>query len=301
MTPPSGLVNGGNTCFCNSILQILAHVPFGNIEPSVKDVGESKLSQAWLSLHLSLRRATSRVIDPSVFLSVLFQTTTHFRRGEQADASEFLCFLLDYLHESAVRFEVNNNASEKHVFGVTQKQYCSEFTYIRDLFHGILGHTLTNKSTDKIISTPAQLSGSMSLSTNGGDNLSECVSSFIAPEEMTGILDESTGELCDVIKRSFLYYLPKVLILDLKRFSADGQKKCNKFIRYPVTEFQLGNRKYYLFGLCCHIGSIHSGHYISAILRDGKWWMCDDDTVREIPFSRVQSLPVYILFYAIYP
>ncbi len=42
-----------------------------------------------------------------------------------------------------------------------------------------------------------------------------------------------------------------------------------------------GNSCYYeLFALTVHIGSLEFGHYIAYTLRDGKWYLFNDEEVR---------------------
>ena len=75
--------------------------------------------------------------------------------------------------------------------------------------------------------------------------------------------------------------LPYVLILSLKRFkyNENNNFKLKQLITYPLDNFQLKDKKYNLFGVVYHYGSINSGHYICSIRLNKKWIVCDDNSI----------------------
>ena len=93
--------------------------------------------------------------------------------------------------------------------------------------------------------------------------------------------------------------LPYVLILSLKRFkyNENNNFKLKQLITYPIDNFKLKDKKYNLFGVVYHYGSINSGHYVCAIRKENKWILCDDNIISEIDINRVMSSNAYILFY----
>lgn len=60
-------------------------------------------------------------------------------------------------------------------------------------------------------------------------------------------------------------------------------------------------RKYHLYGLICHIGSLDSGHYTAYIRKsEMSWFLIDDASVTLVSWEIVQSLPTaYMLFYTV--
>ena len=101
------------------------------------------------------------------------------------------------------------------------------------------------------------------------------------------------------IKNYEINKLPYVLILSLKRFkyNENNNFKLKQLITYPINGFELKNKKYDLYGVVYHYGSINSGHYVCAIKHDNKWILCDDRSVYQIEEERVMNSNAYILFY----
>ena len=101
------------------------------------------------------------------------------------------------------------------------------------------------------------------------------------------------------IKNYEINKLPYVLILSLKRFkfNENNNFKLKQFIQYPTNNFELKNKKYDLFGVVYHYGSINSGHYVCTIKHNNHWILCDDRRVYEISEDKVVNSNAYILFY----
>jgi len=84
--------------------------------------------------------------------------------------------------------------------------------------------------------------------------------------------------------------------------------KIENFVSFPVDEYldlspfmdkssnEL-NTKYSLQSVIVHSGAISSGHYVSYIKKDNKWFKCDDKFVSYTESSDVKKLKAYLLFY----
>jgi ubiquitin C-terminal hydrolase len=118
------------------------------------------------------------------------------------------------------------------------------------------------------------------------------------------------------IKKMELFYLPKNLIITLKRFDTKfiGKTKIqiwknNNMVKYPVNNLKLykcflsntyykeNNITYDLYSICQHSGSLEGGHYATACRNFGKWYELDDHTVFPSDEETVVSREAYILFY----
>ncbi|XP_053550373.1 ubiquitin carboxyl-terminal hydrolase 31 [Bombina bombina] len=129
-----------------------------------------------------------------------------------------------------------------------------------------------------------------------------------------------------------LWTLPDVLILHLKRFRQDGDRrlKLQNMVRFPLTgldmtphvvkrsqsswslpshwspwrrPYGLGRDPeefvYDLYAVCNHHGTMHGGHYTAYCKNsvDGMWYCFDDSEVQLLPEDDVCKQTAYILFY----
>ncbi|GMM28644.1 mRNA-binding ubiquitin-specific protease [Martiniozyma asiatica (nom. inval.)] len=116
---PHGLLNTGNICYMNSIIQFLFSCePFSQIlniirKNSINKLGKSTtpILDALLILHESFKKPIkeeskeSSVLDSSNFYNSVacLPRFSHLSWGRQEDAEEFLGYLLDGLHEEFVQ------------------------------------------------------------------------------------------------------------------------------------------------------------------------------------------------------
>ena len=108
----------------------------------------------------------------------------------------------------------------------------------------------------------------------------------------------------DFSKRYSINKLPYVLILSLKRFkfNKNSNFKLRQMITYPLYDLEIGNenmkKKYDLYGIINHYGSISGGHYTAIVKdQDNEWTLCNDSRVYKIEENRVMHSNAYILFY----
>ena len=131
-------------------------------------------------------------------------------------------------------------------------------------------------------------------------NIKDCFSLFLQEENLE---DPLYCHNCrgpeNFSKKYSINRLPYVLILSLKRFkyNQNSNFKLRQMIGYTI-DLELENKKYELYGVINHYGSINSGHYTAIIKnREKKWIMCNDSSVYEIEEKRVINSNAYILFY----
>jgi ubiquitin carboxyl-terminal hydrolase 4/11/15 len=111
-------------------------------------------------------------------------------------------------------------------------------------------------------------------------------------------------------KKLELFYLPKLFIICLKRFSTETHhfSKNNILIDFPIEnmdmeEYVEGPEKkksqYELYAVCQHYGNIYGGHYTSLCKNYfyKKWFLYNDDYVNEFNEKKIVSEAAYILFY----
>ena len=114
-------------------------------------------------------------------------------------------------------------------------------------------------------------------------------------------------------KKLSIYYVPKLLIICLSRFSKSrsyyggGYGKNDALIDFPLENLDMGqyicgpykeNSKYDLFAVSQHYGGTGGGHY-TAICKnvDGNWYSYNDSSCSRSSAGSVVSSGAYVLFY----
>ena len=109
-------------------------------------------------------------------------------------------------------------------------------------------------------------------------------------------------------KKMELYYLPKLLIICLKRFVKESfsWRKNEEFIDFPINNLDMGefivgpdkpHSKYDLFAVSQHFGSTHFGHYTAICKNFDKWYSYNDSSIHSCSENDARSSASYVLFY----
>ncbi|EPZ35181.1 cysteine proteinase [Rozella allomycis CSF55] len=331
---PRGLINGGNLCYMNSILQPLVfnEAFFEMIKTLSLQISSSSITilfDAILSFLNEFRIDDTRNDDSEFgnpFLpEYVYDALRTVKRlnsliSEQEDAQEFLGFLLDELNEEIHRSSQRNNREEEetsgdmwNVVGKRNKVVKARHTEINkslvtQLFCGKYRSDITDKKSNKktITVEPFQF---LQLDIQKARSLKDALDELVRPEVIT------SGNK-SFIKQMRLEQLPKILIIHLKRFIYHptlGVTKNFDFVAYPETlQFdakhlslnQLNLPKYKLTSVVYHHGwSTNGGHYTCDVLwkEFNRWLHFDDETILPTDIDNVlkekQDRNVYILFY----
>ncbi|PSN47889.1 Ubiquitin carboxyl-terminal hydrolase 15 [Blattella germanica] len=144
-------------------------------------------------------------------------------------------------------------------------------------------------------------------------NIRDCIELY-TKREVLGADDAWFCPSCEdhqqATKKFDLWSLPRILIIHLKRFVYNRQRreKVDTTVHYPVrgldmSEYVIGENKrdavYDLIGVCNHYGGLGGGHYTAFCQNqnDHKWYLFDDNSVSEINEQSVVSSAAYVLFY----
>ena len=108
-----------------------------------------------------------------------------------------------------------------------------------------------------------------------------------------------TSQSCQSLHTSY-QETPNILLIQINRFSVSNLHGPQK-INHPFSileNIKLGLVNYTLLGLIEHHGVfINSGHYVSYIRQNNKWYHCDDKHITETNFLTLSN-NVYLVFYA---
>lgn len=330
----TGLANLGNTCFLNTVLQCLSHTY--ELNDYLKDISsnfrnsihsnkiESIILIEWKEL-LELMWSKNCIISPKKFIHSTHKVASKkdrdiFTGFAQNDLPEFLLFILDCFHESLSKKvdihiigEPKNEIDELALdsYKATKQLFENEYSKIIDLFYGNQYSTLSTVDDTKVINRIHEPFGILNLpipSNFSKVHIYDCFNEYTKIENLgeDNKWKDEHGEYHVIKKQIKFFNLPKILIIDLKRFFNDGRKN-NMFVDFEIDNLDLskyvnGYNKhtaiYELYGICNHIGSNMGGHYYGYIKNaNKKWYEFNDTNVSEIDTSKIKTNRAYCLFY----
>lgn len=315
---PIGLKNLGNSCYMNSVLQVLAHTDDFK-EYFLKNNFHKEQKPLSFALKNFLKEYLEnkdnnyfalRELHNAIKKQYKTQSTSEmkFANGYQHDPEEFLSMFLDSLKLENKKW--NNIFKGEETILDTCKN-CKDESQNENEFK-ILSLGIKDDDLEKIESHEMEED-----CCNCCDcccvyyktTLKHLLDNYTREEEIEancGRCNKNTNKK-KIIRISFL---PKYLILQLNVF----YEYHSVFIKIP-EELNLGeyctkqnnvNFDYTLYGIVRHHGNMLGGHYTAAIKEGNDWYICDDKTVKKVInpslddgiCSRRLSPPgTYLLFY----
>ncbi|KHN19658.1 Ubiquitin carboxyl-terminal hydrolase 19 [Glycine soja] len=307
--PPCGLLNCGNSCFANVVLQCLSFTK--PLVAYLLEKGHRRECSCndWCFLcefenHVERTRLSSQAFSPMNILSRLPNIGGTLGYGRQEDAHEFMRFSIDTMQSVCL----DEFGGEKAVPPNLQ-----ETTLIQHIFGGRLQSEVICTKCNKISN---QYENMMDLTVEiHGDaaSLEECLDQFTARERLDGenmYKCEGCKDYVKAWKRLTVKCAPNILTIALKRFQSGRFGKLNKRISFPETlnlspymsEAGDGSDIYKLYGVVVHIDMLNAsffGHYICYIKDfQGNWYRIDDWKVMTVEVEEVLSQGAYMLLYS---
>uniref|UniRef100_A0A6M2DLQ3 ubiquitinyl hydrolase 1 n=1 Tax=Xenopsylla cheopis TaxID=163159 RepID=A0A6M2DLQ3_XENCH len=322
-----GLVNFGNTCYSNSVLQALYFCkPFRDkvLEYKAKNKRTKETLLTCLAdLFYSIATQKKKVgsIAPKKFIARLRKEKEEFDNYMQQDAHEFLNFLINHINEIILAERSQNTCKSKTGGGDPPQP---EPTWVHEIFQGILTSETRCLSCETISSKDENFFD-LQVDVDQNTSITHCLKCFSNTETLCNE-NKFKCDFCssyqEAQKRMRVKKLPMILALHLKRFKYMEQYnrhiKVSHRVVFPlelrlfITSDDAVNpdRLYDLVAVVIHCGSgPNRGHYISIVKSHGFWLLFDDDMVDKIDASTIEdfygltsdiqksSETGYILFY----
>ncbi|CAF1142328.1 unnamed protein product [Adineta ricciae] len=317
-----GLINIGNTCYLNAIMQALyACTKFRQCVLSCDILSSNnELLKSLQSLFGFLTLSQRSHYRPERFW--LQAKPSYFERNQQQDCQEFLRHLLDTLHEEAKRTTQNDSNLDlvkQHLMGtcvhVSKCSNCLTMTKSEDLFYdlsiGFNEQSLIKNDQEKKFDLQALIDHSFAWEPLINENQLAC---------------DKCEKKEDGSRRMFLTSHPNYLVLLLKRFVHNRltgkYEKCLDHTTLPefiqLLTINETSVTYRLKAIVVHHGlSMNSGHYYAFVMFNNDdfmdknntnnhlgWWLFNDTHVEHLSyesvcahFQRFPSATPYVLIF----
>ncbi|KZT38955.1 cysteine proteinase [Sistotremastrum suecicum HHB10207 ss-3] len=297
----SGLYNTGNTCFLNSVLQCLLHLPpilhvlLHHVRNSCPAASAFCTTCRLREVFYSANGPGRKHFVPTPIIKNMNKIAKHMRHGRQEDAHEFLRYLVEGMQKAAL-----------HGHGPKAMNKLADTTWVYKLFGGKLRSRVKCRDCDHPSDTFDSILD-LSVDIHGVQSLKDALHKFVKLDILKGA-DKYKCEKCKkpvVAEKGFtIHEAPLVLTVHLKRFTPLGRKMTH-MIRFDelldlqpfMSKGQFGPT-YRLVGVINHAGGgPNSGHYYSYVKsKAGQWFEMNDEMV-ERHHGTVAEKTAYILFY----
>ncbi|GHJ88224.1 hypothetical protein NliqN6_4626 [Naganishia liquefaciens] len=300
-----GLQNLGNTCFANSILQVMMYTPpvLHYLSGQGHDFSSCTLASKGFCFTCELQKArrnlwtsSGQSWSPKEIMRSIKKICPSMRQFRQEDAHEFFRYGIDLLHNEALKLA--KATKEPHAV--------RETSWIHKVWGGRLRSRITCHDCGNNSDTfDAFLDLSLDLD-NKTATVKDALAKFVQKDSLSGknkYKCEKCNKLVDATKQMQIVKAPEVLSLHLKRFTPTG-RKITSTIKYtgnlnldPYMDNYTGSPLYELYAVTVHQGSgPHIGHYYSYVKnKNGTWFEANDESVH---VAQARVFPsAYILHY----
>ncbi|KAK9070289.1 hypothetical protein SSX86_010689 [Deinandra increscens subsp. villosa] len=305
---PFGLVNCGNSCYANAVLQCLVYTPplyaylLQGLHSKACDKRDWCFTCEFEGLVLKARNGNS-ALSPIRILTQIESIGSSLGRGREEDAHEFLRYAISTLQmvclKEAGTSTTNSLEEETTLIGLTFGGYLK--SKIKCMRCGG-----KSEQQEQMMDLTVEIEGNIG-------TLEEALDKFTRTEMLEGE-NKYKCSRCKSYekakKKLTLLEAPNVLTIALKRFQSGKFGKLNKSVKFPeilnMAPYVSGTSDkspvYRLYGVVVHVDTMNSafsGHYVCYVKNiKNRWFKIDDNVVKEVDIQRVFTKTAYMLLYA---
>ena len=311
-----GILNLGNTCYLNVIIQSLIYNPiindfflegkheFHTLEDPLEDSDVKHLTDFCLACDFdelikdTFNPSLLKPICPTNLLYHSWLTFKDLAGHSQNDSHEYFMHLLNALHDA-----LSKNSNSQHCDCVIHKAFGATLESVVRCTHC----NVISQKSDPILDINLDIKIS---STKG--TLINCLDRFFSEETLHHFICSKCFQKKDAKRKMEFRVLPNILAIQLKRFEVNkapskGSANTRQKIDTPIL-FQMNlnmqkysrdpNAWYELFAVVLHRGKLESGHYTMYAKYNERWFLFDDHKVEQVAPEDVLYTKAYLLFYA---
>ena len=323
----NGLQNHGNTCYLNSAIQCLSHIDVLNNNNFKNQIIKYKknrtpLINEWMDIQNKMWSSGYTDIISLMTLIEIFKqkcisTGRYFESFEQNDASEFLNYFLDFLHDEiahtvtmTIQGEPKNTLDKFYYnnWKVQEKHFKKKYSYIIEQFYSSLLSLTQCPSCNKRTDNHEPISIITLTLMREFNSFYDCIDEYvkkISLDDDNKFKCEKCNESVNLDKKTHFWDLSPILIFLIKKYNVNGV--FDNSIQYHIKldmnnyciNYKENSMEYELSGIIIHTGSLGGGHYYSICKNenDNKWYKYDDANVSNIDEDNLFNSNPYCLFY----
>lgn len=274
-----GLNNIGNTCYLNSVSQVLLNCTY--FIDILMGINTDNEILNLLKKFIYEYKTSNTSISP-INMKRVINKYSQFEGFDQHDANEFLVYLLDL---------VDTELKKENIDIVSKFFDHKYYTKIENTINNDDEKIL--KFNERILNLPMS------------NNLNDSYTLYCKVE----IIDEWESEKykTKVIarKKNIVYQWPIYLTIMFKKYT-NNLFKLDDDIEIPIIWkiMNVFNKTkeiitYQFVGAIIHFGNLYAGHYICVIYKDNKFYLCNDSSIYEIDTDKANELinKAYMIIY----
>lgn len=336
----SGIVNIGNTCYMNTCVQQLIHIPdiveYFLSKEFKEDDNMKRPEHEFIAAFFRLLKGmweNNCTIRPTAFKSCFSRLKSQFMGYQQHCSYDALIAMLDLLDRGlSYRIEISPGGKIKNdkdrcmIDSITawkNSHICKkvkngktiyETSKIIDLFYG-QSQVITKCNNCNHCNTRYDplCSVNLALPKCNKVTLTKCLEHYSESTILEDYRCDNCNEVGHCIKTEYLWKLPKYLIIHLKRFNTENVRngeKLNTKVDIPLEDLNLNpylkgykknKTRYRLISISNHVGNTGGGHYFAmSKLPDKSWCIFNDQNVNNISKDKIITQFAYVLIYQQY-
>ena len=324
-----GFTNIGNTCYMNSILQCLCHLPQLQSNHLKKEYKKNVLSDKsiineWIRIQNNMWDNDDSIkyihtMDIlKCFIHKCQEKDIYFESFNQNDSSEFLIYFLDFFHDCIKRKvsvtitgEVNSFYDKLKIKSIESWKtfFQNNYSYIIQNFYSESLSFISCSNCNHININHEPMLVITLTQKKEFTSIHDCLQEYIKKDT----LDIDNSWKCDKCnenncpdKKILFWEFSPIVIFQIKQYN-DNSHKLNNHIDFPLSidlnDYCINsnnhNTIYKLISTSIHSGSLRGGHYYANCLNinDNQWYNYNDTNVSLINEKDVLQENPYCFFY----